>query len=82
MLVVFSLLGASMIGSGYLYENACTLETKSDTWNHNTLYGGRYILSENDAVALSNRLKEGQVNALGQAQVTESKRENLKVTFT
>ena len=67
VLVVFSLLGASMIGSGYLYENACTLETKSDTWNHNTLYGGRYILSENDAVALSNRLKEGLAAALGLA---------------
>ena len=82
VLVVFSLLGASMIGSGYLYENVCTLETKSDTWDHNTLYGGQYILSENDTVALSNRLKEGRVNALGQAQVTGSKRENLKVTFT
>ena len=67
VLVVFSLLGTSMIGSGYLYENACTLETKSDTWNHNTLYGGQYILSENDAVALSNRLKEGLAAALGLA---------------
>ena len=81
VLAVFTLSGASLMGSGYLYCNSCAMKTKSDIWDHNTLYDGQYLLVQDDTVDLCNRLKEGNVRSLGQAQVISGSRENLQVTF-